>query len=111
MSDRLTDAALVELEDIALLRLSAADREAGMRMDGQVAIAVRDQAAKRYLANLVIELRERRATDLTAKEVEALRWLRDTLVSERPYHSFEFKAARNEPAIAVLDKLIAGAPR
>jgi hypothetical protein len=50
-------------------------------------------------------------TDLSAEDVGALRWLRDTLVSERPYHSSEFRAARNEPAIAVLDKLIAGAPR
>jgi hypothetical protein len=61
--------------------------------------------------NLVIELRERRAADLNAEEVEALRWLRDTLTSERPYHSPEFRAARNDPAIAVLDKLLAGTPR
>lgn len=43
---------------------------------------------------------------LSDEDIEALRWLRDTLVSERPYHSSEFRAARNEPAIAVLDKLI-----
>jgi hypothetical protein len=73
MSDRLTDATLAELEDIALLRLSAADREAGIRMDGQAAIAIRDEAAKRYFANLVIELRERRTAD--RRDVAMLEWL------------------------------------
>ena len=96
MSDRLTDAALVELEDIARLRPSKAEREAGMRLDGQAAIAVRDQAAKCYLTNLVIELRERRAADLSSDEVDALRWVRTEL---RLRHKTGF-------GFDVLDKLI-----
>lgn len=108
MTDRLTDAVLAELEDIALLRLSKADREAGTRLDGRAAIDVRDQAAKRYFASLVVELRERRAADLNDEERGLIVWLRGYV----PTHSqFDELDPRGMRARAVLDKLIAGAHR
>jgi hypothetical protein len=104
VSNRLTDAALADLEDIAFLRLSKADREAGMRLDGRAAIDVRDKAASRYLVNLVIELRERRAAALSDEDVRVLCRLRSHLRRSR----YELDISGWEDCIAVLDKLIAG---
>ncbi len=54
----LTDRALSELEDIAFFRDKATEG------NPRKAVEVRDIAAQRFLVNLVLEVKERRAQDL-----------------------------------------------
>lgn len=56
---------------------------------------------------LVRELRAHRAQLLSEGEQKALRWLRDQLSAERPYHTGAWNAQRGDVAIAGLDKVLA----
>lgn len=57
---------------------------------------------------VVRELRARRAADLSAEEVEALRWLRKRIEPARGIGS-PAAIAEVEAALAAIDKLVAGA--
>jgi hypothetical protein len=105
---RLTDKALAELEDVALLRLSEQDREEGYRLDGAMALRARDEAAKHHFVNLVLELKERRAQDLTADEVGALKWAAQEFRWEVEHAEAGSYGRKCQRVLSILDRLTAG---
>jgi hypothetical protein len=57
---------------------------------------------------LLTELRARRAADLSAEDVEALRWITIHLENATPAHSSSL-IAKYDAAFALLDRLVKGA--
>ena len=59
-----------------------------------------------YAGFAVTEIRERRASDLTDEDREALRWLRDRIGVRAQFPMFNLQSDESRRALAALDRLL-----
>ena len=105
MSDRLTDAALEELEDVALagLAICAHERIAYVCADAHKGHLSMDEAHRRIHAASAALAGVADVADMTTAEVEALRWLRENVHLLHDYTGVD----RRERSVVALDKILA----